>query len=223
MDGFVADTVVFTPHADYSKAPYMTRALIHQRFGHILDDTIDIMCRKQILDGFPLVQPSRYNYDCPIYSPGKLPQFKKGKTICTKAMAPGECLHMDFTFWDIISRRNFTTVLTIVDAASRMIWLFFTASKKPPLHILRWFFANQCQENRKLADIRGNKDGALVRSYAFTTFLRDEEQPNLETTGGYESFLNGKVECPNRTLAERTRFILLNAGAPPMDWCYAIE
>jgi hypothetical protein len=45
----------------------------------------------------------------------------------------------------------------------------------------------------------------------------------LETTGGYASFLNGKVERPNRTIADLTRALYFNAGHSPDKWCYAAE
>jgi hypothetical protein len=51
----------------------------------------------------------------------------------------------------------------------------------------------------------------------------DGAQMNFETTGGYASFLNEKVERPNRTLSERARCMLLNAVAPAQDWCSATE
>jgi hypothetical protein len=79
------------------------------------------------------------------------------------------------------------------------------------------------REKRTLTNICVDEDGALAGSSSFATFLRDEEQLNLETTGGYASFINGKVERPNRTLAERARCMLLNAGAPSKDWCFTIE
>jgi hypothetical protein len=37
-----------------------------------------------------------------------------------------------------------------------------------------------------LSNIRVDGDGALAGSAAFATYLRDEEQMNLETTGGYD-------------------------------------
>jgi hypothetical protein len=175
------------------------------------------MCRNQTLAGFSLLPPPRYTLMIAPYTVlASFHSSKRVKTNCTKAMAPGECLHMDFEFWDILSRR-------ISDAATRILWLFCMDSKKPPLHILRWLFANLLREDRHLVNIRVNEDGALARSSTFTTFLRDEEQLNLETTSGYASFLNGKVEHPNRTLTERARCMLINDGASPMDWYYAIE
>jgi hypothetical protein len=138
-------------------------------------------------------------------------------------MQPGELLHMDFAFWDHILSRNFTAVLAIVDISTHIIWLFFTARKKPPINFLRWFFANLSRDFFSFANIRVDAECALARSSAFTTFIKDEEQLNLETTGGYASFINGEVERPNHTLAERARCMLLNAGSPKMDWCFGTQ
>jgi hypothetical protein len=63
----------------------------------------------------------------------------------------------------------------------------------------------------------------LAGSAAFATYLRDEKQMNLETMDGYASFINGKVERPNRTLAERARCMFINYGASDQDWRYAME
>jgi hypothetical protein len=58
--------------------------------------------------------------------------------------------------------------------------------------------------------MHADEDGALARSAAFTTYLRDDEQLNLETTGDH-------------TLSDRACRILINAAAPPKDWCYTNE
>jgi hypothetical protein len=202
------------PVIAYSKALVMTLYLLHQRFGSFSYDVLDTTYRQQTLLGLPRIPPPRYEYDCPVCSLGNLPQFHKGKTLSMATLKPGELLHMDFEFWDIVSRRLFTAMLTIVDAKTRMLWIFCTSSKKPPIHILKWFFANLRREPRALANIRVDEDGALSWSAAFATYLRDDEQLNLQTTGGYASFLNGKVERPNRTLADRARCLLLNAAPP---------
>jgi hypothetical protein len=57
----------------------------------------------------------------------------------------------------------------------------------------------------------------------FCNFICDEVALNLETTGGYASYLNGKAECPNRTIAEWVRASLINVNSPAKDWCYAAE
>jgi hypothetical protein len=68
-----------------------------------------------------------------------------------------------------------------------------------------------------------DEDGALIGSSACCRYIRDEEGLVLETTGGCASYLNGKIERPNRTIAEWVRCFLINACRPKQDWCYAAE
>jgi hypothetical protein len=111
----------------------------------------------------------------------------------------------------------------LIDAKTHMLWLFFTTSKNPPLHILRWFFTNLRSDKCPLARIHVDEDGNFPGSTAFCKYIRDEEALNLETTGGYASYLNEKNECPDRTIAERVRGLLMNSSCPKKDWCYASE
>jgi hypothetical protein len=130
----------------------------------------------------------------------KMTQVIKVKTVNTPNINPGELLHMDLAFWDVLSHQGFLALLMIIDAKN---WLFCTTIKKPPLHILRWFFTSIRRENRHLVHICVDEDGALPGSTAFCKYIRDEEALNIETTGCYASYLNVKIERPNRTIAER--------------------
>jgi hypothetical protein len=94
------------------------------------------MCRRQNLIGLPKNPLPRYDYNCPIFRFVKMTQAIKGKTANRSNLKSGELLHMDFAFWDVLSQ------LMIIYATTRMLWLFCTASKNPPLHIRRWFFTN---------------------------------------------------------------------------------
>jgi hypothetical protein len=130
---------------------------------------------------------------------------------------------MDFSFWDVVSHRSFTAMLTINDAKTRTLWLFCTSSKKPPIRIICWFFTQLRCEQRTLATVCVDEDGSLARSSLFCTFIRDEAKLGLDTTGGYASYINVKVERPNRTVANKVRCMLLNSDRPLSHWCYAAE
>ena len=43
----------------------------------------------------------------------------------------------------------------------------------------------------------------------------------VQTTGGDESSLNGKIESPNKTLANITRALLLNSIHKKELWCFS--
>jgi hypothetical protein len=92
-----------------------------------------------------------------------------------------------------------------------------------PLVVLWWYFDNLRSDNRVLSCIRVGKDGAMTKSTVFCKFIRDEVALNLDMTGGYASYLNGKVERPSRTIAERLMASLINANRHAKDWCYAAD
>jgi hypothetical protein len=144
-------------------------------------------------------------------------QIRKGKTIHTLHMQPGELLNMDLAFWDVFARRGFNAIFIIIDAKTQMVWFFCTASKKPPLHILHWLFMNLCREKRLMAHIRVEGDGDLSKSTAFCKYIRESEALHLKITGRYAFYLNGKVEHPNYTIDERVRCFLHNTDCPKQD------
>jgi len=200
----------------------ITRTLLHQRLAHCNSRKLDTMCRLNTLHGLPPNLSRNDNRECPICLMSKFSHPPKGKTINTEALHPGELLHIDFGFWDIPSHRGFTSMLLIIDAKTRMLWLFCSSTKRAPLSTLRYFFSILQREKRPAKTIRVDEDGALARNYEFTQLLIDDRL-TLETTGGYASFLNGKVERPHRTIADMTRALYFNTGHSPDKWCYAAE
>jgi len=108
-------------------------------------------------------------------------------------------------------------MLLIIDAKTHMLWLFCTSNKRAPIKILSYFFSIMKKENKVLHSIRVDEDGALARSYEFTELLI-QHSITLETF-----FLNGKVEWPNRTIADMVRALYFYAGHSPDKWCYAAE
>ena len=63
-------------------------------------------------------------------------------------------------------------------------------------------------QDKKVVIIRVDEDGALSRSSDFTKTCHNMNII-VQTKGGYASSLNGKIESPNKTLANTTRALLL--------------
>jgi hypothetical protein len=78
------------------------------------------------------------------------------------------------------------------------------------------------RENCTTKTIRVDEDGSLARNTDFTSLLLCHHI-TMDTTGGYSSFLNGKVERPHQTIAQLVRSMLINSGHPPDTWCYCAE
>jgi hypothetical protein len=180
------------------------------------------MCKQNTIHGLPTTLPRDIKHECPVCLMSKFSHPPKGKTTNTDMLRPGELLHIDFGFWDLTSHRGFTTMLLIIDAKTRMLWLFCSSTKRAPLSTLEYFFTILHRENKAPKTVRVDEDGALARNYEFTNLLI-QERLTLETTGGYASFLSGKVERPHHTIANMTRALYFNAGHSADKWCYAAK
>jgi hypothetical protein len=214
----------YVPHPLVNKAihSHLTRELVHQRLGHGSDRKLDLMCKNQTLLGLPKRPFPSCPRVCPVCIKTKFIHPPKGKTVDTSHLSSGEYLHMDFAFWDIPSIHHFSGMLVIIDAKTRMLWLFCTSSKRPPMHIISYFFYILSKENRTPKTIRVDEDGSLARNAEFTSYLL-HHRVTLDTTGGYSSFLNGKVERPHQTISQLVRAMILNSGHTPDLWCYCAE
>ena len=76
---------------------------------------------------------------------------------------------------------------------------------------------------REVVNIRTNLDGELARSREFCNLFVKEYQCELQTTGIYSSWLNGKVERHIRTLENTARKIRCDENLPSTLWCYSYE
>ena len=70
----------------------------------------------------------------------------KGTTVDTSNLQPGELVHMDFEFYKVTSIYGFTSILTVVCAKTRMIWVFPTSSKIAPVRIIHFILTTLINE-----------------------------------------------------------------------------
>ena len=77
-------------------------------------------------------------------------------------------------------------------------------------------------QDKKVAFIRVDKDGALARSSEFTKTCHNMNII-VQTTGRYAPPLNGKREIPNKTLANIKIYLLLNSSHKKEFWCFAYQ
>ncbi len=123
----------------------------------------------------------------------------KGKTTNTDKLKPAELLHIDFKFFDKTSIRGFTSILTIVDARTRKLWVFPGPDKRPPIAKLEFFVKQLVKQKYNVITIRVYEGGELSRSTDFCQKLL-QNNITLETTGGFSSCFNGKVERHHQTI-----------------------
>ena len=118
-------------------------------------------------------------------------------------------IQTDFAFFNVERIRGFTSTFVAIYSVSTYPFGFTSISKQPPLGILKFLFNILRNKYKKVAFIWVDKYGVLARS---SEFMRTCHNTNIivKTTVGYASYLNGKSEIPNKTLANITIFFLRN-------------
>jgi hypothetical protein len=107
----------------------LTRNLCHQRLCHSCDQSLDNACRYLSLLGLPSRPFPTCQLPCPICTTTTFSHPSKMKESSTILTLRGQLLHMDFSFWNLISIRGFSSLLSIIDGKDRQLWNFPPASK----------------------------------------------------------------------------------------------
>ena len=112
-------------------------------------------------------------------------------------------------------------MLTFVDDFSRKVWVYILKSKdETSAHFRQWKAMVETQIERKVKYLRSD-NGTEFHSGEFEKYCRDAGIIQHYTTVGTPQ-QNGVAERMNRTLLERTRFMLSHAGLPQSLWAEAV-
>ena len=102
--------------SDISLANYL---LLHRRLCHVSHEKFRIMCQHQTIVGLPKRFSKRLlggGIQCWICDSAAMVDVPKGIVMNTSILRPGELIHIDFCFINVLSIRGFSCVLMIVDA-----------------------------------------------------------------------------------------------------------
>ena len=197
--------------------------LLHQRFDHRDLKTIIKMKNANLMDGLPTkIIDFHDSYRCPICALTKATRLPTHKHATRINHLPGDCLAMDFSFWNVKSIRGFTSLLSVVCITTRFSFAFPSRNKRPPLATIRWLIIILRKQGFKVIYIQTDEGGELGRSTEFLKLLTSLNCTYFGT-GKSGSALNGTVERPNRTIAEAVRAKLYNCGLADTFWCFAAE
>ena len=159
---------------------------------------------------------------CPICDAASMSRVPRARVSDSTPLPVGVMFHMDFLFYNKVSFRGFTAALIIVERTSRYTWIFPTRSKGAPIHLCLYFFNQLIRLGLPCVRCRTDEDGALIRCTEFCKMVQQKLNMVMESTGGYNSSLNGTVESPIRPLKIKTRAMLIGAMMDDMFWCAAL-
>ena len=127
--------------------------------------------------------------------------------VCPVSAFPGRWLSVHF-------------ICTVVDKASKFVWIFLRKSKEPLIELVSHFL--QMYGQRSGGVIRCDQGGELARSSAFRETMMEKHLYVVEPTGADSPSQNGGAEKWNDTLAVTTRALLYGASLPAKYWSAAL-
>ncbi|GJV59270.1 transposable element [Tanacetum coccineum] len=192
--------------------------LWHMRLGHMSEKGMVILSKRGLLDHHK-VASLEFCKHCVI---GKQKRVSFSKAI-HQTKATLDYLHADC--WGpsrvppLGGARYF---LSIIDDFSRMTWVFMMKHKSGAFEKFKhWKILIENQTGRKIKRLRTD-NGLEFCSREFNDFCRDEGIARHYTVR-YTPQQNGVAERMNRTLLERTRCLLLNAGLDRSFWAQVLN
>ena len=150
------------------------------------------MARKGLMEGLHK-NPAELEGPFPVCLLTKATKISRGPTTDVSKFTPGFMLQIDFAFFNAESIRGFNSTFVDICSATSYPFGFPYIIKRPPLDILKFLVTTLVNQDKKVAFIRVNEDGALARS---SEFMRTCHNMNIivHTTGGDASSINGKLK-----------------------------
>ena len=152
----------------------------------------------------------------------KATRIPRGPTNDVSNPPPGFMLQINFVFFNVERTCEFTSTFVAICSATSHPFVFPSRSNRTPLDILKFLVTKLRNQDKKVALIRFDEDGALERSSEFTK-TRHNMNITVQNTGGYASDINGKSEIPNKTLANITRALILNSSHKKEIWYFSYQ
>ena len=195
--------------------------LWHRRFGHVNAQSLKAMQKNQHVLGLPKV-PFQSIGCCDTCVQSKSTRLPFNDTR-TRATRPLGRIHSDVCGpIDPRTFNGFRYFVTFIDDFSHMVAVYLMKSKDETLQSFKSYEAMATSHfNLSISRLRCDNGGEYV-SGEMKTFC-DTKGIVLEYTTPYSPELNGVSERMNRTLAERTRSMLIEANLPKYLWGEALR
>ncbi|KAJ9541754.1 hypothetical protein OSB04_028260 [Centaurea solstitialis] len=189
--------------------------LWHMRLGHVSEKGMVILSKKGLLGG----QERAFCEHC-IFGKQRRVSFSKAVHTTKSAL---DYLHADC--WgpsQVPSLGGGRYFLSIIDDYSRMTWVFIMKHKSEAFGKFKdWKVLIENQVGKKIKQLRTD-NGLEFCSGEFDRFCKDEGIARHRTVR-HTPQQNGVAERMNRTLLERVRCVLSNAGLSRGFWAKALN
>eukprot|EP00253_Pinus_taeda_P033405 PITA_33405 len=194
--------------------------LSHLRFGHLNFGGLNLLHKKDMVKGLPLIE--KPDSRCEGYILGKQHRETFPARKLVRAKAPLEIVHLDLCGpMSTLSFGGSHYVLTFIDDYTRKTWVFLLKQKSEVFECFRQYEALvEKQSGHYIKVLRTDRGGEYI-SNDFLRFCR-EHGIHKQFTTRYTLQQNGVAERNNRTIMEMARSMLKAKHLPNDYWVEAV-
>ncbi|KAG9446280.1 hypothetical protein H6P81_012408 [Aristolochia fimbriata] len=207
-------TLLGTWYGDFSESE--TTRLWHLRLGHMSERGLNLLSRRGLLCGQSTGKIDFCEH-C-VFGKHKRVAFSTANDITKGTL---DYVHSDL--WgpaQVVSKGGAKYLLTFIDDFSRKVWVYFLKAKSDVCTVFKkWKCMIEKQTGKQIKRLRID-NGLEFCSREFDKFCEDEGIVRHRTVR-HTPQQNGVAERMNRTLLERARCMLSNAGLGKEFWAEA--
>ncbi|CAK9821285.1 Retrovirus-related Pol polyprotein from transposon TNT 1-94 [Anthophora retusa] len=194
--------------------------LWHRRLGHICEEYLTKMRRKEMVRG--LDYPVQSLGTCEVCIMGKGSQLPHQRLNAKLTKGPLDLIHIDLCGpMPIRSLSGSRYMFVLIDDYSRYICVYFLRTKDETFNRFKEFMNRyENKFDRRILAVRSDNGREFVNS-DFQTLFR-EKGIRHERTVPYNPESNGIAERANRTLLDKARTMLIDSSLPGSFWAEAV-
>ena len=190
--------------------------------GHHNNSIIQETAKSKTVDGMPTKIPL-LRCDCYLYLLCKISHNQKSTIPFCPDLSPFRLCHCDFSFHNLVSRRGFKSVFSLLCETTRCLFVLSTQHNRSPLDLFTWIYHAVHYLGYKILCLRVDESREIARNTEFNLKCIELNVIVQSTVGG-ASWLNRKVERSHRTLFNGIRVLLANASSMEgYFWCFAAQ
>ena len=122
------------------KSTWVQSWALYIAYGHHSLGTLQQMTNKGWIKGAGVAKKlAPLPFCCPICDTAGATKLWRGALVDTTKLPIGVLWHIDFTFYNEISIRGFTSSLTIVEATEQFVFSFPCRHKNPPIDLVLYY------------------------------------------------------------------------------------
>jgi transposase InsO family protein len=216
---YIVHASVLTPMC--MKVTKMSQSqLWHQRYGHLNYKGLNVLAKKEMVKGLPVIQETEETCEeCII---GKQHRDSIPKIANWRATEKLQLVHSDICGpINPTSNGGSRYFITFTDDFSRKTWTYVLTEKANALAIFKKFKASAEKEtNCQIKCLRTDRGGEFTSS-AFNDFC-SESGIKRQLTAAYTPQQNGVSERKNRTIMNMVRSMLAGMNVPKRFWPEAV-